>query len=193
MVSSIQCGIQYGLRLSLMAFGVIFSASAAAYEKVFSVGYQNHDATWQTENADFDNQDFSDASYHFGFRFYNAVGEKHLFGVGIDYDEVLSQTIVGYRALEYQYRLNSKLHMGAFFGAASIDTGLPQNGYYFGLNASFFVVPDKLAVQYEYKSGDGLARDRVSSDPQDTNLEDGIRPDIFLDYSAHVLALRWHF
>lgn len=173
--------------LSLCSWSLA-SLNVHAYEKVLSGGVQTHSADWETGDASFDSQDFNDTSYHFGFRLYNAINPKHMLGVGLDYDEILSENLIGYRAIDYQYIFSERYRVGAFFGAASLDTGLPQNGYYYGVNALTFISSNRLALQYELKVGDGLARDRLlESDPE------GEKPDIFLDFIAHTLALQWHF
>ncbi len=163
------------------------------YEKVLSIGYQAHDAEWETGDLEFDNQDYSGSDYHFGFRLYNVFKTKHKLGLGLDFEKILSENLIGYRALDYQYEVTERVHAGAFFGAATIETGLPQNGYYYGVNSSLFIFSNKLALHYELKVGDGLARDRLlDSDPEgdDPEIE---RPDIFLDFTSHTLSARWYF
>lgn len=177
--------------LFFLCFGVI-SNHVAAYEKLLSVGVQNHSIQQRTGDPNIDDEDLDDSSFHIGFRLYNQINAKNLIGVGLDYDEVGSQKVLGYRAIDYRYLLSNRIHLGAFFGAASLDSGLPQNGYYYGFNASFLLIPEKLSLSFENKFGDGLARDRLlSTDPEDSSGEN--RPDIFLDYQAYVLALQWHF
>lgn len=92
------------------------------------------------------------------------------------------------RALDYEYELNEAMRIGAFFGAATLDTGLPQNGYYTGVNASYLNIIDKLDLVVEARYGSGLARDRkLASDPS------GDRTDMFLDFTSIALSLRWNF
>lgn len=173
-----------------VASSLIFvSMSAMSYEKVLSVGLQSHSGRWETGDANFDSQDQSGSGYHIGLRFYNELGEHNLFGAGIDVDQILNDRLTGFRALDYQRKFGERFRAGGFFGAASIDTGLPQNGYYMGVSASWYAVPKKLALTYELRHGNGLARDRFSQldDPS------GEKPDIFLDYTTSSFQMSWHF
>jgi hypothetical protein len=171
---------------------MLLSFSSKAVEFHLSAGYQSHNADWLTTNTEFDNQDFSDSGYHFAFGIKNIVGKskRHMIGAGIDVNSILDDQVIGYRAIDYQYILNEKWRLGGFFGAASIDTGLPQNGYYMGVNLSYFVFKN-MSISAAIRHGNGLARDRAfDTDPESEVIE---RPDIFLDYTATGLQLNWHF
>lgn len=182
----------------LLSFGLLnlsplstTSIAAESLEFRASAGYQSHNADWLTADPEFNNQDFSDSGIYFGISLKNRFGKNnnHLVGVGIDIDSILDERVIGYRAIDYQYVLNKKWRIGGFIGAATIDTGLPQNGYYLGANGSYFF-SEKISLTAEIRHGNGLARDRVfESDPEQvTEL-----PDIFLDYSAFGLQVDWHF
>lgn len=172
---------------------LIFSAATHAVEFSVGAGYQSHDASWKTDNPAFDNRDFSDSGYYFSLGLKNEVGKnnKHLIGVGIDASEILNEQIIGYRAIDYQYAVNDSIRLGGFFGAASIDTGLPQNGYYMGANASYFVT-ESLSIGAELRHGNGLARDRQEQLGDPVSETEDV-PDIFLDFTAFGLQLNWHF
>jgi hypothetical protein len=165
-----------------------------AAEFSLSAGLQNHSGNWETLNTEFDAQDHSGSGYHLGFSLKNRFGKtgKNYFGVGVDIDDILDSQLIGYRALDYQRVLSSNFRIGGFFGAASIDTGLPQNGYYLGGNIGYYMLNNKLGFTFEIRHGNGLSRDRkLADDPQST--ADEKRPDIFLDYVASALQVSWTF
>jgi hypothetical protein len=177
-----------GLIISLLA------THAHAVEFSLSAGLQSHSGNWETSNTEFDAQDYSGSGYHLGFSLKNQYGKtgKNFLGVGVDIDEILDDQVIGYRAIDYQRALSSNFRIGGFFGAASIDTGLPQNGYYMGGNISYYMLNNKLGFTFEVRYGSGLSRDRkLADDPQNTTGDN--RPDIFLDYVASALQVSWTF
>lgn len=168
---------------------MFLSPLAVAVEVTFSAGYQSHELDWSTTNAEFDNQDFSDSGYDFGLSIKNGVGKnkRHFIGSGVDVHSISGDQVIGLRAIDYEYALSDQFRLGGFFGAASIDTGLAQHGYYMGLNTNYFF-SEALSIGLEFKHGWGLARDRlVDGDP----VSDINRPDIFLDYYALGFQLNW--
>lgn len=174
--------------ITLLALAL--SVTSHAYEPFIAIGINSHSIQTDFDNPQVDSQDIRDEGYHFSVGIRNAYGrsERHLLGFGIDIDEVGSDTVIGYRALDYNYHLNKRIRFGGFFGAASIDTGLPQNGYYAGISMSVLKILWKLDLTLEFRRADGLARDRrPGSDPE------GTRGDIFLDYNSPSAALTWRF
>lgn len=178
----------------LFSFLLCISASTAQAnnEIQLKLGLQSHKGTWDSERSDFDNQDHTGSAGYYGFSLKNKVGksQKHFIGVGVDFDTILDDQVRGYRAIDYQYALFNNIRIGGFIGAASIDTGFPQNGYYTGFNLSYHLLKQKLGIGYELRIGDGLARDRKSDldTPADTSSP---RPDIFLDFQVHSLFISW--
>jgi len=167
------------------------SVSCAAAEFNIALGSQHHKATMDSGDPVVDATKYSDSGYHLEFGIKNRYGRsgKNLFGAGIDVDDILGKTLVGLRALDYQRILFPHLRVGGFIGAASFDSGLPQNGYYLGMNIQYTdIVIKGLDIGAEYRYGRNLARDRLrSSDPQ------GPRPDIFMDFSSVGIAVNWRF
>ena len=114
---------------------------------------------------------------------------KHYWGVGLDIADIEGDLLLGYRAVDYQYAMTDTFRVGAFLGAASWDTGLPQNGYYFGLNASMENVFPRVGLKLEARVADGLARDTIlDSDPKGE-----ITPDIFADIHSVVASVTYRF
>ncbi len=181
------------MKFNILVLFALLSISAQAVEFRASAGYQTHNADWLTLDPEFDNQDLSDSGYFFGLSLKNRVGKNknHVIGAGIDFDSILDERVIGYRAIDYQYLINENYRLGGFFGAATIDTGLPQNGYYMGVNGSYFLNKN-ISITMELRHGNGLARDRAfENDPRnDTDIN---RPDIFLDYTAAGIQFDWHF
>ncbi len=176
--------------IACSAIVYFFAHSGYAAEISINAGIQNHSVELDTGDAATDNQDSSDSGFHLGISIKNTYGQNknHYFGVGIDLDDILGDQVIGYRALDYERAFGNHWRAGAFFGAATLDSGLPQNGYYTGFNLSYDRFFENLGLSFEVRHGNGLARDRLlSSDPG------GEKPDIFLDYTAVALQLRWTF
>lgn len=174
---------------SVLVFTILGLAATTtnAAEFTLHAGAQNHSGSWETGDSDFDSQDHNGNGYHYGFSFKNRIGssKKHYLGTGVDINDILDSRMIGLRAIDYQYALMQKLRVGGFFGAATINTGRPQNGYYLGANVNYHF--KHLAIGFEIRHGNGMARDRISGDPQ------GVKPDIFLDFIATGVHLSWTF
>jgi len=169
---------------------LVFSFTAQAYEPHLELGYQYHEAVFDTANEVVDAENKSGNGYHIGLGVHNLYGEnkRHLFGFGIDVDEILEDTLIGLRAVDYAYQLNDRWRLGGFFGAATLDTGLPQNGYYMGANIRYLELVSHLDLVLEFRFASGLARDRrLPSDPVAS------RSDIFVDVFGLAAAFSWRF
>ena len=190
MIKKILATVSYGF-LSTVPLSMVPSAYAA--EKLVSIGANTHSVEYLTGDEAIDNNTVNDSGYHLGFGIKNQYGKSqtHYFGFGIDVNEIDGSQLISYRALDYEKSWGSQFRTGAFFGAASLDSGLPQNGYYAGFNLSYANLIKGMDLVAEYRVGDGLARDRQSrlGDPA---VEDG-KPDVFLDFKSIALMARWRF
>ncbi|WGO98823.1 hypothetical protein QFX18_01955 [Saccharophagus degradans] len=172
-------------------FATLLACGANAYEFNLAAGLQSYSVQQLEEDNSLPDEAESGTGLHLGASVKNNYGDsnKHWFGFGVDIDRIMGQKMLALRALDYEYELNEDMRIGAFFGAATLDTGLPQNGYYTGVNASYLNIIDKLDLVVEARYGSGLARDRklLASDPS------GERTDMFLDFTSIALSLRWNF
>lgn len=176
-------------RILLLSSLIFTSNTILAYEFHISLGANQHSVKHNTGDPLTDDMNPSDQAMSIGFGFKNQLTKKHYLGLGMDFSELLGQRLRGYRALDYQYALFPKFRVGGFFGAVSIDSGLPQSAYYMGINASAYkILNSKIALTFELSHGNGLSRDRLlDDDPQ------GEKPDIFLDYLASCVKVSWEF
>jgi hypothetical protein len=176
---------------------IILPALKAQADFQFDIGYQYHDLQWETQNAEFDGLDMSGSDYHLGLYLRNRVGtsQKHMIGLGVNVDRLNDENLLGFRAIDYRYEVNQAIQVGAFVGAANLDSGFQQSGYYLGVNTAYY--PSKhVGINFEVNYGDTLARDRVlDSDPVGDPLEDGRanRPDIFLNFYSTSVSLSFRF
>ena len=174
---------------------LLFLSAPLFAEIQLTAGVQTHQVRFDTTDPEIDSEQPSDTGYHLGIAARRHLGknDQHRFGFGIDIDEILGDTLIGLRALDYQYLWTSKLRTGLFFGAASLDTGASQNGFYFGSSISATnIIEEGLDLVLEARAGGGLARDRLlDSDP--AAPEDDNRPDIFLDFLAISLSVSYRF
>lgn len=118
----------------------------------------------------------------------NKLFGRHGLGFGIDVGKLAGHTELAYRALNYRYLIGDNMTIGAFFGASSLDTGLPQNGYYVGFSTTYLDLFYGFDLSATLRHGNGLARDRLLSDDPVSS-----RPDIFLDYTSAAMGLVWRF
>jgi hypothetical protein len=108
-----------------------------------------------------------EGNYHLGVGARRAVAERHDLGVRLEFDEVAERTLVSIRALDYRFRLNRKLALGAFLGVGRYDITLDAHGYYFGVGAQYRDVLPGWDLGLDYRRYDKLNRDRgLASDPE---------------------------
>lgn len=180
------------LVLSALVTTLGASTAATAYEPYVNIGVNYHMGKYHIGVPEIDNNREYGTDYHLGLgiRNYFGASKNHLLGAGIDLDKALGKRIIGYRAVDYQYQFNSKIRSGLFLGAASLDSGLPQNGYYVGLNASWLKAFAGIDLSVELRQANGLSRDRLLD--SDVRPPNG-KPDIFLDITSVTAALNWRF
>ncbi|WP_139309890.1 hypothetical protein [Teredinibacter haidensis] len=179
----------------MFVFSCFASAGSLAYEPYLNIGATYYSISYDTKNSTYDATKNTGSGYHLGFGIRNTFGSdnQHLLGTGIDIDQIDNQKLLGYRALDYQYKLNTNIRFGGFIGAASWNTGLPQNGYLTGINASYLPLSDKFDVMFEVRYASGLARDRLlEDDPENTNPYSP-QPDIFAVIMSSSLIINWRF
>lgn len=104
--------------------------------------------------------------YHLGIGARRQVSERHDLGVRLEFDHVIDRDLISFRALDYRYRLNRKLALGAFLGVGRYDITLDAHGYYFGAGVQYRDLLPGWDLGLDYRRYDKLNRDRgLSSDP----------------------------
>jgi len=166
---------------------------AWSYEPYINLGINAYSVRYQTGDSAIDSEREEGSGYQLGIGIRNVFGEskKHFIGAGLDVTDIADQQLIAFRAIDYQYQIHSRLRLGCFAGAASLDSDLPQNGYYYGGN---LVLTDVLAgfdILAELRYGSGLARDRIlDDDPEDPVFG---RPDIFASFYSTALTVNYRF
>ena len=120
---------------------------------------------------------------HLGIGARRAVSEHQDLGVRIEADDIRSHTLIGARLLDYRYRFNGPLAVGAFLGAARYAIATPAYGWWLGAGVQWRDVLPRWDLGLDYRYGLDLVRQRsLPSDPQI-----GTRPDAF--YSVTSISL----
>ncbi|GGA90821.1 hypothetical protein GCM10011369_36160 [Neiella marina] len=165
---------------------------AQATEIYANVGVNYHDVSFDTGDAAFEaNQDDSDVGYHFAVGVRRPFGEsqKHWLGFQLEFDEILGDSMIAFRALDYQYAIDDDWRLGAFIGAASLDTGASQTGYHLGGGVTYLNVLPQLDIGLDLRYGDRVARDRLLPDDPQSDKS----PDFFYDVLSTSLYASWRF
>jgi hypothetical protein len=106
-------------------------------------------------------------NYHFGIGARRPVSTRSDLGVRLEVDEVAERTLVSVRALDYRFRLNRKLALGAFFGVGRYDLTLDAHGWYFGVGGQYRDLFPGWDLSLDYRRYDKLNRDKgLPSDPE---------------------------
>ncbi|SMF59516.1 hypothetical protein SAMN02745866_03836 [Alteromonadaceae bacterium Bs31] len=181
-------------KLSLIALPALFlTTTTQAYEMHLGAGLNYYSVKYLTGDAQIDSTRETGSAYHFSWGLRNSFGEskRHFIGAGLDIDDIAGKRVLGLKAIDYQYALTDSFRLGAFIGAASMDSGLPQNGYYYGASGTLLELLGTFDLIAEFRYGSGLARDRIlEDDPDDPILG---RPDIFNNYYSAALSLSYRF
>ena len=108
-----------------------------------------------------------EASYHLGVGLRRPVSSRNDLGVRLELDRVADRTLVSLRALDYRFRLNRKLALGAFFGVGRYDLTLAAHGYYMGAGVQYRDLLPGWDLGLDYRYYDKLDRDKgLPSDPE---------------------------
>lgn len=149
-------------------YGAAEEAHSTRTELFFDAGLQyssTREIVWlashKSEITDYE------ANYHFGVGARRPVSARQDLGVRIEVDEVAERTLVSVRALDYRFRLNRKLAVGAFFGVGRYDLTLDAHGYYMGGGIQYRDLFPGWDIGIDYRYHDKLDRDKgLPGDPE---------------------------
>lgn len=128
------------------------------------------------------------AGAHLGIGARRAVSAHNDLGVRVELDDIDGNLLVGFRALDYRYRFDGPLAVGAFLGAARYDLATPAYGIYGGLGAQWRDLLPGWDLGVDVRYATKIARDRLlPSDPPSA------RPDLFYDITSATLSLSRRF
>jgi hypothetical protein len=117
-----------------------------------------------------------------------AVSDHSDLGARVDLDDLGGRSLAGVRLIDYRYRFQGPLALGAFLGAARYALATPAYGFYYGVGLQWRDILPHVDAGVEARYYDSVARDHLlASDPHTT------RPDSFYDISGGVLSLTYHF
>lgn len=132
-----------------------------------------------------DESDF-DVGYHLGLGARKQVAPNHWFGARAELDDIHGDTMLAFRAIDYQYQFDDHWRAGAFLGAARLDTGAATTGYYLGAGVLYRDLFPNFDVGLDARYGDSLSRDKLlEGDPQTGG------PDFYYDIYGFSLYLSW--
>jgi hypothetical protein len=117
-----------------------------------------------------------------------AVSDNNDLGVRLEYDDIETHGLLGFRAVDYRYRFSNPLALGLFAGAARYNLATPAFSIYYGGGAAWRDVIPKWDLNLEIKHAQNLARDHLlASDPQ------GVRAESFYKADSVVLSVARKF
>jgi hypothetical protein len=123
---------------------------------------------------------------HLGLGARRQVSAHQDLGMRLEAEEVHGKLLLGVRALDYRWRFDNPLAVGAFLGAARYSAGTPAMGWYMGLGPEWRGIVPGWDLSATARYGMKLARLRVlPTDPQ----QDANRLDSFYDVYGVALSL----
>ena len=125
---------------------------------------------------------------HFGIGARRAVSANNDLGVRVEADQVDGHTLIGLRPIDYRYRFEWPIAIGAFAGVERWNLATPATSEYFGLGLQWLNILRGWDLDFEGRYGQNLARDHVlATDPQ------GVRPESFYKIETLALFVSRHF
>lgn len=125
---------------------------------------------------------------HFAIGARRAVSKHNDLGVRLELDDIDGRLLLGFRAVDYRYRFEGPLAVGAFLGAARYDLATPAYGIYGGIGAQWRDVLPGWDLGLDFRYAMKVARDRLlPSDPASA------RPDLFYDIDSATLSISRRF
>ena len=125
---------------------------------------------------------------HFALGARRSVSDHSDLGARVEFDDLGGHGLAGVRLIDYRYRFESPLAVGAFLGAARYALATPAYGFYYGVGLQWRDIVPHVDAGVEARYYESVARDHLlASDPHST------RPDSFYDISGGVLSLTYHF
>jgi hypothetical protein len=126
----------------------------------------------------------------FGIGARRAVSPHNDLGARIDVDTTEGGTLLGVRLIDWRWRFDNPLALGAFLGAARYSLATPAYGVYIGAGLQWRNVVRGLDVGLEGRFYDDIARDRLLPGEPNPNP---IQPDSFYSFYGAVFSLSYHF
>jgi hypothetical protein len=120
---------------------------------------------------------------HVGFGLRRAVTGRSDWGVRVEADDIDGVAAIGVRAIDYRYRLNNRLAVGAYAGAMRYDGPTAAFGYYGGVSAQLRDLMPRIDLTLDIRGTDKIARDTLlPEDPQGNTWGDVV----YQIYSANL-------
>ncbi len=176
-----------------LVFTCLIAQPLFAAEWFVTAGAHTSEAVPSTGNSEVDSKSVTDTAHSFVAGIRRELGENsvHRFGFALEHSAVNGHELLALRALDYQRMLGERWRIGGFVGAAKVESGAAQTGYYLGLNLQRDRLVGPFDAVAELRYGDALARDRLETD--DEADPDYTRPDIFLNFTGLMLGLNYRF
>jgi hypothetical protein len=120
----------------------------------------------------------STTSPHFEVGARRALTEHQDLGTRLEFENISGHSLIGVRLLDYRWRFNNPLALGAYLGAARYALATPAYGFYYGVGLQYRNVLPGWDVGVDVRYDDNIARDHLlPTDPPNV----GQRSDVFYD------------
>jgi hypothetical protein len=127
---------------------------------------------------------------HAGVGARRRVSQRNDLGVRLEFDRFNDYQLLSLRALDYRFRFNGKIAVGAFAGVGRYDFGLPAYGYFWGAGVQLMDLFPKWDLSVEARQYDKLGRDKML--PNDPPVTPG-QSRIFFDLENVTLHVSRRF
>jgi hypothetical protein len=115
-----------------------------------------------------------------------AVTEHQDLGTRVEAEQINGHSLIGVRLIDYRWRFDNPLALGAYLGAARYALATPAYGLYYGLGLQYRNVLPGWDVGVDVRYDDSVARDHLlPSDPPNV----GARSDTFYDIWGAIFTI----
>ena len=127
---------------------------------------------------------------HFELGVRRAVTAHQDLGTRVEFENIAGHSLIGVRLVDYRWRFNNPLALGAYLGAARYALATPAYGIYYGVGLQYRDVLPGWDVGVDIRYDDSIARDHLlPSDPPNV----GPRNDSFYDVWGAVFTISRKF
>lgn len=126
---------------------------------------------------------------HAGIGIRRQVSNRNDAGMRLEFDRINDFQLLSLRLLDWRYRPYKDVGFSTFIGGARYDWQLPAYGYFGGVGIQWRNILPNTDINFDFKTYNKIARDKLlSTDPDPNPL-----PDIFIDINSTTAYLSYHF
>jgi Capsule assembly protein Wzi len=153
---------QSHFRSERSAANPVTSDSAPRVERFVEAGVMAGKLTYEQDFGSIPTRNTHETGAHYGVGVRRSVSARSDFGARLELDQLHGHSLISLRALDYRYRMGSKLAVSGFFGFSRYDTLSPAHGYYMGAGVQWRNVLPGWDLNFDMRYADRIVRKKIT-------------------------------